>query len=233
METINKKVTESNFNEAKAKIYGAFSTCAEEGINLALQMIELILEQDTQIQSKLVQYVCELWATVKSSGEIQPPQKINKVDYDKMKSLYGETVNAALVAYTNKGLIEGWNREQFYEQYWKFILTNAMWSSNEEKAFALYYTAIDIRTPYYNVGAGKKMSADVYSQIQEEIFEEIREFRFVLALDFKQRTEEASLVLNILNRMDTEDKKVVLLSRIIAYYNDRMDRLINKMKSRE
>ena len=54
---------------------------------------------------------------------------------------------------------------------WNYISINAMWSTVEEKAFALYYIAIDVRSPYYNVGVGLKMSDDDYSKIQEEIFE--------------------------------------------------------------
>ena len=221
----------SKIEELKAKIYGAFSTCAEIDVNFAMQLLELILEQDVEIQGRLVQHVCELWATVKSSKEIDVPEKISKVNFERMKSLYGEAVDSALVAYTRKGLLEGWSREEFYDHLWEFISTNIMWNSNEEKAFVLYYIAIDARTPYYNVGTGLKMSGDDYSKIQDEIFEAFREFRYIIALDFSQRTEEASLVLNLINRMDTEEEKIVLLSRIIGYYNDRIERLINKLKN--
>lgn len=218
--------------ESKAKIYGAFSACSQTDVNFALQILELILDQENVIQSKLLQYVCELWSTIKSSKEIDVPEKISKAKYEKMKSLYGEAVDAALLAYTRKGLLEGWDREQFYSHLWEFISTNIMWSSMEEKAFALYYIAIDARTPYYNVGTGLKMSGDDYSKIQDEIFEAIREFRFIIALDFPQRTEEASLVLNIINRMNTEEQKIVLLSRIISYYKDRINQIIDQVRNR-
>ncbi len=217
--------------EIKAKIYGAFSTCSQTDVNFAMQILELILDQENGIQSKLIQYVCELWATVKSSKEIDVPEIISKAKYERMESLYGEAVDATLQAYTRKGLMEGWNREQFYQHLWEFISTNIMWSSMEEKAFALYYIAIDARTPYYNVGTGLKMSGDDYSKIQDEIFEAIREFRFIIALNFPQRTEEASLILNVLNRMNTEEQKIVLLSRIIAHYKNRINDIINQVRN--
>ncbi|MCM1213519.1 MAG: hypothetical protein NC548_03250 [Lachnospiraceae bacterium] len=217
--------------EIKAKIYGGFSTCSQLDVNFAMAVLELILEQKSEIQSKLMQYVCELWATIKSSEELEVPERISTAKYEKMKSLYGEAVDAALLAYTRKGLMEGWDREQFYSHLWEFVSTNIMWSSMEEKAFALYYIAIDARTPYYNVGAGLRMSNDDYSKIQNEIFEASREFRFIIALDFPQRTEEASLLLNLINRMDTEEQKIVLLSRIIAYYKDRIDKIIDQVKN--
>ena len=217
--------------EIKAKIYGAFSMCSQIDVNFAVQILELILDQEESVQSELLQYVCELWATVKSSKEIEVPEKISKVQYEKLKSLYGEMVDASLLSYTRKGLLEGWDRKTFYSHLWQFICKNIMWNDIEEKAFVLYYIAIDARTPYYNVGAGLKMSGDDYSSIQDEVFEAIREFRFIIALDFKQRTEEASLILNIINRMETEEQKVVLISRIISYYKDKIDKIINQVRN--
>ena len=217
--------------EIKAQIYGAFSTCSQTDVNFAVQIIELIRAQEENIQSELLQYVCELWATVKSSKEIEVPEMISKVHYEKLKSLYGEMVDASLLSYTRKGLLEGWDRKIFYSHLWNFISKNIMWSNIEEMAFALYYIAIDSRTPYYNVGSGLKMSGDDYSSIQDEIFEEIREFRFIVALDFQQRTEEASLILNLINRMETEEQKVVLISRIIAYYKEKIEKIINQVRN--
>lgn len=222
---------ELRIEKIKAKIYGAFSTCSQTDVNFALQILELIQKQEKDIQSKLVQYVCELWATIESSKEVEVPEIISKAQYDKLVSLYGEMVDASLVSYTKKGILEGWDREQFYSHLWNFISTNIMWSSTVEKAFALYYIAIDERTPYYNVGIGLKMSSDDYSKIQDEIFEAVREFRFIIALKFSQRTEEASLILNLLNRMDTEEQKVVLLSRIVGFYKDKIDRIIDRVKN--
>ena len=217
--------------DIKAQIMGAFSTCSKTDINFALQILELILNQEKQIQSELLQFVCEIWGTVKSSEEIEAPEKISAATYEKLKSLYGEMVNAVLLSYIRKGISENWNREQFYAHLWNYILTNVMWSTNEEKAFALYYIAIDVRSPYYNVGVGLKMSDDDYSKIQDEIFDAFREFRFIIALDIPERTEEASMVLRLLDGMKTDEQKIVLISRILAYYNDKIQRIIDRVKN--
>lgn len=215
----------------KAKIYGGFSTCSQTDVNFALQLIELISEQEENIQSELLQYVCELWATVKSSKEIEVPEKISKVQYGKLKALYGEMVDAALLSYTRKGILEGWDRKTFYSHLWSFLSKNIMWSSVEEKAFALYYIAIDARTPYYNIGTGLKMNGDDYASIQDEIFEAIREFRFIVALEYQQRTEEASLILNLINRMETEEQKIVLISRILCHFQEKIENIFNQVRN--
>lgn len=225
------KKDEIKKDEIKAKIYEGFSTVSQTDVNFSLEILKLILKQDKEIQSELLQYVCELWATVKSSKETEAPEKISQASYEKMKTLYGEIVDASLLSYTRKGLLEKWDRKQFYSHLWEFISNNIMWKDIKDKAFVLYYIAIDARTPYYNVGQGLKMNSDDYSRIQDEIFEAIREFRFIISLDFPQRTEEASLVLNLLNRMRTKEQKVVLLSRIISYYNDRIEKIIGKVRN--
>lgn len=222
---------ENTIRDIKAQITGAFSTCSKTDINFALQILELVLNQEKRFQSQLIQFVCEIWGTIRSSKEIEVPERISAIKYEKLKSLYGETVNAALLSYIRKGISENWNREQFYVHLWNFISTNVMWSAVEEKAFALYYIAIDVRSPYYNVGVGLKMSSDDYSKIQDEIFEAFREFKFIITLEIPERTEEASMVLRLLDRMETEEQKVVLISRILAYYNDKIERIIDKIKN--
>ena len=217
--------------DVKAQIMGAFSTCSKTDINFALQILELLLNQEKQIQSDLFQFVCEIWGTVKSSEEIEVPEKISVATYEKLKSLYGDVVNQVLLSYIRKGIAENWNREQFYEYLWNYISTNVMWSTNEEKAFALYYIAIDVRSPYYNVGVGLKMSEDDYSKIQDEIFDAYREFRFIIALDIHERTEEASMVLRLLDHMETDEQKIVLMSRILAYYKNEIQRIMDRVKS--
>lgn len=221
----------TSLDNVKNKIYGAFTTCSQTDINFALQLLELICTQEEN-QSQLLQYISEIWGTVKSSKEIVVPERINKAKYNELELLYGSLVDGALNSYIRKGMIEGWERPQFYEYLWKFISDNIMLNTIEEKAFALYYILIDVRTPYYKVGTGLKMSADDFSNIQDEIFEAFREFRFIIALDHSQKTEEASLVLNIINRMETEEQKVVLLARIISYYNKRIERVVNEIENR-
>ena len=219
-------------DEVRAKIYGAFATTKRTDINFALEILELILAQDTESQSLLFQYVCEIWGTIRSSKEIEVPEKVSSVAYENLKDLHGDIVNAALVSYTRKGLIKNWDRHAFYTQLWTFVINNPMWDSLEEKAFVLYYIAVDIRSPYFNVGVGLRMSNDDYSNIQDEIFEDYREFRFISALEFDQKTEGASLIINLLERLDSKEKKAVLMSRIITYYEDRFNRLLNELKKR-
>ena len=65
------------------------------------------------------------------------------------------------------------------------------------------------------------MNNDDFSHIQDEIFEAIREFQFIVSIDYSQKTEKASLILNLIDRMNTNEQKVVLIARIITYYEQR------------
>lgn len=226
-------MTESNNNLdiLKSQIFDAFSTCSNSDINFMLELLEFVLAQDSNLQSQLVQYICELWSTVQSSNEVTVTERVTKSQYEKLKSLYGDIVDAALLSYTKKGISEGWSREEFYFHLWNFISTNVMWEKPEEKAFALYYIAIDARTPYFNIGTGLKMNQSDFSRILSESLDAYKEFCFISALSFSQKTEEASLVLKLIDRFDTEEKKVVFLSMVINHYTDRINRVINKIRA--
>lgn len=214
------KQEKTKLEELRESIYAAFSLCSQSDVNLARQMLELICEQDGDIQSRLVQYVCELWGRVQSSEEVPVPEIISHKKYEQMKYLYGDVVNAILESRIRQGLQENWDREQFYGHLWEDIRSSSQLCGIDEKSFALYYVAIDLRTPYYNVGTGLKMSNDRFKDIADEIQEEYREFIFVSALRFPQKTMCASLILNIINRLDSEEKKIVLLAKMINCYNE-------------
>ena len=94
-----------------------------------------------------------------------------------------------------------------------------------ERAFALYYIAVDSRSPYFNVGSGMKMTNERFNQLIGETSEAGRELQFVLALNSQTKTEEASLVYNILEKMDTDEKKVIFLVRLITYFKIRIERI--------
>jgi len=209
----------TNLDDLKSKILLSFSTIKRKDINFAYQLYDIIIHQKKQDQIILFQYICELWGTVSSSKAIEAPVVINQSQYDQLELLYGEIVDATLLSYIKLAQLKGWAREEFYTNFWEAINTNSLWKNKEEKAFVLYYILIDVRTPYYNTGTGLKMNNDDFSRIQDEIFEAIREFRFIVSLDYSQKTEKASLVYNLITRMKNDEQRIVLIARILAYYN--------------
>lgn len=212
----------------KARIYGAFSTCSRSDVNFALELFELLCEQGGN-QSQFLQYICELWGTIESNKESYVPERINEAKYNELKLMYGDYVDGSLNSLIRKGIVVGWERPQFYENLWNLIENNPMLTTVEEKAFALFYIAIDVKTPYFKVGTGLRMNGEDFSNIQDEIFDSYRKFLFVVSLEHEQKTQEASLVLDILEHLETEEQKVVLMSRIISYYNQRVERIIEKI----
>lgn len=210
-----------DLESAKNKVALAFSTVKRKDVNFAYELYDIILQQEEKNRSALFQFICELWGTVSSSEEIEAPIIINQSQYDQLELLYGEIVNATLSSYIKLAQLKAWTREEFYSNFWKAINSNPLWENKEEKAFVLYYVFIDVRTPYFNIGSGLKMNNDDISHIQDEIFEAIREFQFIVSIDYSQKTEKASLILNLIDRMNTNEQKVVLIARIITYYEQR------------
>lgn len=216
--------------DAKELIYNAFTMTAQRNVNFVYQLTDLILEQDESVQYKLFQYVCEKWGTLESSGEIAPPEVISESKCEKYKVLYGEMVDGTLLSYIRLGLLKNWDRDEFYKQLWMNISSNTLWTEKEEKAFAIYYIVIDARSPYFNIGSGLRMSNEDYSHLQDEVFDKIQKFHFINALEYEQKTEKASLICNLIEELETPEKKAVLMSRIIGFYEDKTENIIRRLR---
>lgn len=212
-------------SECFSTIDTSFKTVDKKDINYAFQLLTFILKQDKEYQPQLLQHICEQWGMVASNESISADSRITEADYIRLRTNYGSVVDSILISYTKQGLSGKWSREQFYEELWKIISSDVLFPESTSKAFALFYIAIDLRTPYYNVGDGVKMNQDGFDELLSKTQEAFREFRFVEALDFDQKTEKASLILNIIKQLDDDNQRIVLLVKIIGYYHKIIDKL--------
>ena len=74
------------------------------------------------------------------------------------------------------------------------------------------------------------MSNDDFIHLQNELSEIIQKFKFINALEYEQKTEKASLICNLLEELETLEEKSVLMSRIIAYYENKMESIIEQLR---
>lgn len=127
---------------------------------------------------------------------------------------YGKMIDEALEILIKKGL----KKEQFYEKLWKDIITNALLDSSKLRAFAVYFIWIDMRIPYFELEEGIKMSGDEYRDIRNDILEEIKRARFILSVPVEQKTERASRLVKMLESIEDEKKKAVLMTQILLIH---------------
>ena len=96
----------------------------------------------------------------------------------------------------------------------------------------MFDCAIDKRLPYFKLDRDRVLSMeneeyqDVCKQIGDDTFAKLE---FILNGDFDQKTEQASLVVQMMDKMPDYTQRCVFLTRIIAYYKHELLRMHLKM----
>lgn len=111
---------------------------------------------------------------------------------------------------------KGYKEAEYYETIWESMSLMLSSASGNEKGACLYAILLDGRTPYFEVKPGMQMRDVDYKNELNHLSRELDMVRFILSLNNKQRTETASQLLDLIDKMDKKEERVVLLSRIIA-----------------
>lgn len=179
--------------------------------NIAYYIYEEIASQSGR-ESEALEYFFECSEDVKSDS--RTPIKEIFTDEEKLHFVlsYGKLIDGALEALLQKNC----PCLEFYAELWDFISHNTILAEKKQKAFALYYIWIDARIPYYQLDEGIRMDNTVYKKMTEKIKPMIKKARFILYTPTEQRTERASRLLKLLNEVEGEEEKTVLMAQIVA-----------------
>lgn len=180
-------------------------------------------------------YACNSFGIIPSDGSFSPSNSgISQNEIDELKDTYGETVDALLDAFLQRAIKANMPANDFYTNVWNLIIQNPIFPTDKEKVFALYYVLIDSRIPYYPINPGLEMNNVEYRAIVEKCKDDLNKVRFVLAVDFSQKTMEASNLLDILLAQSDYKVQTVIMSRIITELRDKnkklLDTLLEKVK---
>lgn len=197
-----------------------------------------IMSSDEDSRVELLTFACNNFGIADSDGSFTPNRSgVTKSDLDELKEAYGQTVNTLLDTLLQNCIKNNMSPEAFYESIWRLIIQNPIFPSEKEKAFALYYTLIDSRIPYYQISPGLEMNNSEYRSILGECANEIQKARFILAVDFPQKTMEASNILDIILSCSDYKKQTVIISKIITELRNKnqklLDSLIDRIKEDE
>ena len=111
---------------------------------------------------------------------------------------------------------QGYEEDIYYEKLWSVLCNVVADAEGIEKGIALYSVLLNRRTPYYYLGKGTRMSDEQYRAISSELSEPLSKMLYALSLDFSQKTELASLILSMLQGIESEEKQLVFLSQMIS-----------------
>lgn len=115
----------------------------------------------------------------------------------------------------------GYAEQLYYQKLWDgfgVFLTDA---SEEEKGYCLFETALDRRTPYYELPLGLKMSNEKHDEIVDIIRPSIRRLNFAFNLHGSYRTETTSRMVHLMEELSDLEQKSVFLSYLAHRYEQR------------
>lgn len=141
----------------------------------------------------------------------------------KYKNKYDKLIDGIL----NNLIIQHYEKSDFYKELWKQIMKNDLqFPSDDDKIYALGCIWSDFRIPYFCVEDGLRMSNEDFSNIIEEKKEILQEIIFILNCDAEQKTETASLLLNVIEKCNDPKEKAVMMAVIIDYCERKVIRSI-------
>lgn len=186
--------------------------------DICSDIINYIEAAPTGIQEQLFIIACRHFGendSAKPKYEVGPSE-ISPAKQDELKSLYGETVDSLIEVCIKRALRDQLDADSFYSAIWNSIVHNSLFAEQEERIFATYYVLIDKRIPFFTISEGLSMDNTDFRRLISDCKDSIQIIKFILALDFDQKTQEASNLLDVILNQDTYEKKVVLLANILT-----------------
>lgn len=202
--------------EFEKKIYNFFSTCDGKIMNVFFNAYSIIVSLEENEQPLAVRFLCENVFSIKSdnSNRIQKDyysdEQIQKAG-ERIEEKFKPVLNA-LIEYCAKNNIAA---GEFYEKIWQ-VIQSGMFKSKRERALALFTLADHELIPYRNVGTGISMSNDAYHRIIENLEKTVLpDTEYILKLDYDQKTQCASLLVDKLLSLETKEEQTVYLAMIM------------------
>lgn len=113
--------------------------------------------------------------------------------------------------------------EVFYHSLWEKINDTILFPDIESQVTFLTSLWTDTRIPYYQLEDGCSMSNDEYQTIMLELRPLLKKANFIIDATFQQRTQRASLLLNLADTIEDKNKRIVFWAYIISRFNARFD----------
>lgn len=155
-----------------------------------------------------------------SHDSMKLPVVITKNEEANLMGRYGSYVDQKL----EKLIAEGLEEKEFYEKLSEFFFSDEMLQDGAG-TIAILDCVIDKRFPYHKINTEKAISMDqkhfieLIKRIGDDTLETIES---ALAYEFEQKTEKASVVLDLIESRDDLEERVIMLTRVFQYFEKQM-----------
>ena len=201
---------------------------AKANVNLAAVCFQLIKSAPVDEHPKLLEEFFVGYKSTPTTGELKLPRTISDEEERKYMMRYGKLVDTHMEELQKQNLSE----KDFYTQLWAFICESPVLPNEKARIIALFDCAIDKRLPYFKLDRDRVLSMEneEYQEICKQIGDDtFAKLEFILNGDFDQKTEQASLVVQMMDNMPDYTQRCVFLTRIIAHYKRELLRMHLKM----
>ena len=191
-------------------IMDIIKTYAGEDIDLCFYILQVLKEKDNSAAGLMDFF--ENIGFQKSNSSFILPKVIGNEELAKMDSLYSKYINMFLKTLMEKAHLENWNKTKFYEYLWNSLNTDLILEDDRVRSFAMLRYAQSDLMPYIEVGKPLSMNDEEFSKILTENRSVVNKIKHIVALNYSQKTEVASLILNEVMSVKTEKERAVILA---------------------
>lgn len=194
-----------------------------------------LINANDEDRIELFTYACNNFGIRDTDNSYSPiGQGVSKSELRDLRKEYSNIIDSLLDSTIQKAITSSLSQKQFYTDVWNLIVQNPIFKSEKEHVYSLYYILLDPKIPFYQIDSGLEMSNSEFRRIIDECGAEIQKACFVLAVDFPQKTMEASNLLDIILSQQEYNNRVVILSRIISELREKnkdiLDELMRKLE---
>ena len=191
-------------------IMDIIKTYAGEDIDLCFYILQVLKEKDNSAAGLMDFF--ENIGLQKSNSSFILPKVIGNEELANMDSLYSKYINMFLKTLMEKAHLENWNKTKFYEYLWNSLNTDLILEDDRVRSFAMLRYAQSDLMPYIEVGKPLSMNDEEFSKILTENRSVVNKIKHIVALNYSQKTEVASLILNEVMSVKTEKERAVILA---------------------
>lgn len=192
------------------KIDEILKTYAGDDTDLCYYIFNIL--KQTERPGSGLKYFMEKIRTRNSDATYVLEKKFSINELQQLDSIYAKYTNELLTAVVNKAHLANWSVDKFYNVLWEKLDTDILFEDDKTKSFVLFKLAQNSLMPYIEIESPLSMDDEKFSDILERNKDTIIKIRHILALNFTQKTEVASLILKEIQKNELYEEQCVILA---------------------
>ena len=171
-----------------------------------------IIEESVDLENDF-EYLCENWSKDTNESKNIIETHIFKEERDLFNVLYEKKVDgiiSEIITKINYGILD---QNEFYVQLLNQLKVNFI--DPKELAVAFERVVQDRRVPFRYLGKPVSMESEKFKEYIDKNIDNFNKIVYILQTNYSQKTQEASLLLNVLESIKDYEERVVVLAQMI------------------